>query len=113
MHQNEITLARHCRITIRFTHEEAARLNADAATTGLCLSAYVRLVLLHVEPPRAARMLGQLGKIGSNLNQIARSTNLKTNGVALMPFVERDLARSLADLQKTRNAVLRALGRDP
>lgn len=71
------------------------------------------LPVLRRGPPRDAvelrRLVGHLGKIGSNLNQVARAAN--TPGVN----VDRGaLTRALADLADIRSALLFTLRvRDP
>ena len=52
-------------------------------------------------------LLGLFGNIGSNLNQIARAAN-SGDGIDAVDF-----ARELANLQAARDAILKALGRDP
>ena len=52
-------------------------------------------------------MLGELGKIGGNLNQLAKAVN----SGALIYGGEIDA--SLGSLQEVRNAILAALGRSP
>lgn len=68
------------RLEIRLTQSEQTALFLKATESGLSMSDYVRLTVLNVppiqkkaEPERAAliKILGQLGKIGGNVNQIA------------------------------------------
>lgn len=72
-----------------------------------------RLPVLRRAPPRDAvelrRLVTQLGKIGSNVNQLARVGN--TPGLA----IDRNaLGQALADLAEIRGALLTALRvRDP
>ena len=54
-----------------------------------------------------ARLLGELGKVGSNLNQLARESNEGT------PPYKREVLAVLASLLAVRDAVLVALGREP
>ncbi len=71
---------------IRLTDAEHEALLAAADNSGLTIGAYMRAAALGSPGPRAARkppvvreelvrILGQLGKIGSNINQIARAIN--------------------------------------
>jgi Bacterial mobilisation protein (MobC) len=103
-------------LNIRLTPEERAQLDEDAARSGLTTGAYVRQVLLDAPVPRQSRRLaandniatlskyiGELGKIGSNLNQIARAANT-ANSLGLgeaMPEPERVIAAC----QEARNWV--------
>lgn len=68
------------------TPEERAQLEAAAERAGMTLSSYMRLKCFGTAGPRAmrrppveraalAQLLAQLGKCGSNLNQIARALN--------------------------------------
>src|SRR5690349_8693889 len=74
------------RLTVRFTPAEREELEALADREGLTLGSYVRSRSLEQPTTRAVRrptvavqllggLLAQIGKIGSNLNQIARQLN--------------------------------------
>ncbi|NEZ65158.1 plasmid mobilization relaxosome protein MobC [Leptolyngbyaceae cyanobacterium CCMR0082] len=76
-------------VTLRFKAEEIAIINEDVAASGLSRNAYFRQLALEAPVPRKARQrasgeharvysqwLGQLGKIGSNLNQLVRQLNV-------------------------------------
>jgi len=61
----------------------------------------------HVERKELARLLGHLGKVGSNLNQLAHAFN--RNG--LVPgLAELNLIRG--HVVEMRDALIKALGRD-
>jgi len=74
-------------LTIRFTDEEFAKLDQLAHADRLSHSAYIRRCTLGEEGPRSRRpvpnvnsralgkALGDLNRLGSNLNQIARELN--------------------------------------
>jgi hypothetical protein len=73
-------------LQVRLTEAERSRIEADATARRLTAPSYARAVLLGEEAPRSirkpppdaaelARLLGQLGKIGSNLNQLAHLGN--------------------------------------
>jgi hypothetical protein len=51
--------------------------------------------------------LGELGKIGSNLNQLAKATN---QGIVVY---QNEVLSALGDLKVMRDAILKALGREP
>ena len=103
--------------------QRAAVLAEKAARHGVSAGQYARALVLKDTgqslpvvrrgPPRDAvelrRLVAQLGKVGSNLNQLARSAN--TPDLA----IDRDaLGRALADLAEIRAALLVALRvRDP
>src|ERR1700744_1234379 len=108
--------ARSAHLTIRFTPEERASLDAAAERAGLTTGSYARDTLLGAPAPRQvrrppverrelARLLGELGHVGANLNQLARSAN---QGI---PPYEAEVLRSLSDLTAVRDAILVALGR--
>jgi hypothetical protein len=103
-------------LQLRLTDAELAEIEAMANRAALTPSSYARSVLLDAPPPRArrrptieaqavARMLGELGKVGSNLNQIAHALN---RGEDRHPS---DIADALADVATIRAACLEALGR--
>ena len=110
-------------IAFRLDPEVAAVVADKAARHGLSVGQYARalvirdagqaLPVLRRGPPRDAgelrRLVAHLGKVGANLNQLARAAN--TPGLA----IDRDaLGQALCDLAGIRNAlrvVLRV--RDP
>jgi hypothetical protein len=103
---------------VRLTEAEYAEIAARAEAALLTPASYVREALLDVEPPRArrrpaveavqvARVLAQLGKVGSNLNQLAHKAN------SGLPVPRDALARALADVSAMRDAAMACLGRRP
>ena len=104
------------RRTIRFTPDECTAVDRSAERAGLAFGSYARQVLLDAPVPRQVRrppierkelgrLLGELGHVGANLNQLARASNRG------MPVSHRELAEELAALQRIRDAILAALGR--
>ena len=90
------------RITLRFKSSEWAIIESDIAATGLNRNAYFRELALDAPVPRktrqraggegvkiTAKFIGQLGKVGSNLNQLAKQANIacKSGEWATMPSV--------------------------
>ena len=72
--------------SVRLSDEERAVVDAAAERAGLETGSYIRQVLLGAPAPRQmrrpqierkelAKLLGELGKIGSNLNQLAKASN--------------------------------------
>ena len=103
-------------VTMRINPEEAATIRQIAQTRGESVSGLMRSALLHNRPPASrievqavARLLGQLGKIGSNINQIAYHLNAGRPG----DRVEGSLEDALRDLSELRVACLQALGKEP
>lgn len=104
-------------VHIRCTPASHAAYMAAAAQAGLSLGAYFRALADSTPGPRAvrrppveraelARLLGELGKLGSNVNQIARAVN--TTGD--LPATD-DLAAARLAIEAMRDAVMKALGR--
>lgn len=109
---------RSAHLTIRLSPEERAAIDEAADRAGLTPGSYARQVVLGAPQPRQvrrppierrelARLLGELGHVGSNLNQIAKAAN-SGDGVDV-----RAIEWTLGALHVVRDAVLKALGRDP
>jgi hypothetical protein len=100
--------------TYRLNAEELAQLRAAAEAAGLSQADYARQKLIGA-PPRSkrkrvgadrvelTRLLAELGKIGSNVNQLARLANQ-----GYFPAMEL-LRPALLELQVMRAALLEAL----
>lgn len=95
------------------TPAERAQLDAAAERAGMSVSAFMRHQCLGTPGPRAVRrpsvergalaqMLGQLGKCGSNLNQIARVLN--SGGEP-----QGDIAEAIAEIRQAALAISREL----
>lgn len=108
--------ARTIHLGVRLTPEERAQIERAAESSGLSTGSYARLVLLGTPGPRQVRrpqvdraelgrLLGEIGRVGNNLNQIAHrmNTGVPTDRPALLVI--------LASLVDVRNAILQALGR--
>jgi hypothetical protein len=81
-------------VTVRLTKDERATLDALASRTGMAAGAFMRAAAFGDAGPRAQRrppvdlkdlrhLLGECGRVGNNLNQIARILN--TGGSADIP----------------------------
>lgn len=103
-------------LTWRVSEDERKAVNRLLESTGLSLSALVRNALLQTPPPRAsrrvtvdheavARVLAALGKIGSNINQLAKQANMGRPELNI-----EELKMALRDLAELRLACLQALG---
>ena len=90
------TRQRASQILVRLTDEELAAIDAKADRAGIARAAFMRAAALGAIGPRAQRrppadhvalrqLLGELGRIGNNLNQLARAGNagLDVDGDAL------------------------------
>ncbi len=104
-------------VRIRLTPEEYDALVSASSKAALTLGSYARRVLLKAEPPRQARrppveraelakLLGQVGRIGSNLNQLARHANAEGRMT-----IEAELEAEIAELRQVRALLLALLGR--
>jgi hypothetical protein len=104
-------------LTARFNQQEAASIRQIADRSGLSIASLMRRALLDTPPPRAtrrppadvqavARLLGQLGKIGSNINQLAKHANAGR-------YQENSIELALRDLGELRIVCLQALGKEP
>jgi len=100
---------------IRFNDAELAALHAAAERAGLTVGAYIRQTVLGAPPPRQsrrppvekealARILAQVGKIGSNVNQLAHHANAGS-----IPD-STELQDALLAVLEMRDALVRALG---
>ncbi len=105
-------------LPIRLSDEEHAVIDEAAERAGLVIGSFARQTLLGAPAPRQvrrpaverrelARLLGELGKIGGNLNQLAKAAN---SGVIVY---EGEIDDARAAILEMRDAVLKALGREP
>ena len=103
-------------ITVRLSADERAEINSRASRSGLAAGAFFRAAALGKAGPRAQRrppadhqalrqILGHCGRIGNNLNQIARQLNIGKS--VHMP----DLAETLRAYLDIRDAIFKALGK--
>ncbi len=105
-------------ISVRCTAKERVLIDAAATQAGLSVGAYLRTLALGKPGPRAvrrppverkelARLLGHLGKVGSNLNQLAHAFNRddRIPGVDELNAIRQHVA-------ELRDALMTALGRD-
>lgn len=98
------------RLTVRFTPTEREQLEALADRAGLTLGSYLRSRALETPTMRAIRrptaavevlkgLLGQVGKIGGNLNQLAKGVNRGETPLAT------DLQQTLAAIRQTAKLI--------
>ncbi len=100
-------------LTVRLTPQEVAIIRQKAQKHGQSVGALLRSSLLHVRlhPSRidrqaVAQLLGQLGKIGSNINQLAKYAHMGR-------YQENSIELALRDLAELRLVCLQALGNEP
>lgn len=103
---------------VRFTEQEFTEITGKADRAGIASAAFLRAAALGNPGPRAQRrppadhvalrqILGHCGRIGNNLNQIAKRLN--EGGQAPI----RELREALAAYLHIRDAILSALGMKP
>ena len=105
----------------RFNDQEAAAIAAMADSRGLSVGSLIRHATLNVPPPARAvrrpavevtavvRLMGELGKIGSTVNQYAKSRNMGRESDSLDLAMEA----ALRDLLELRHACMQAIGMEP
>lgn len=102
---------------IRWTDEEFASITDRADKAGLAVAAFMRAVAFGNPGPRAQRrppadhkvlrqLLGEVGRIGNNINQIARALNSEDK--AKLP----ELEEALHVYTEIRNRIFDALGKN-
>jgi hypothetical protein len=105
-------------IAVRCTVTERTAITERATQAGLSVGAYLRRQAIGAAGPRSvrkppierkelARLLGWLGKVGSNVNQLAHGFNRsgRTPGSAELIAIRREVG-------DMRGALMKALGRD-
>lgn len=109
---------RNKRFSMRLMDDEFNRIAAKADKAGLAFTAFMRAAALDGDAgPRAQRrppadhkalrqLLGEVGRIGNNINQIARALN--TGEKANLP----DLQQALRAYIDIRNRIFEALGKN-
>jgi Bacterial mobilisation protein (MobC) len=106
-------------IAVRVTVEDRAKIADAAGEAGLSIGAFLRSLALgsagaravkrpSVERVELARLLGELGKLGSNVNQIAKAFN--STGRIPTP---QELPVMQTDIAAIRAALMTALGCEP
>ena len=104
-------------IAVRCTLEQREIIQSSAGQAGLSVGAFLRAVALGDAGPRAvrkapadrlelAKLLAAIGKLGSNVNQMARLCN-----TFKAPPGQREMSLMQADIAAMRQAVMQALGR--
>ena len=108
---------RNHRITIRFTDLEYSIIETAARQTNMSLAAYVRTQVLKgqvhtkieivTDVPETKKLLTEFGKIGSNLNQIAKYFN---QGGILSQEMRGEINKRLRDLYEMKYKVMEMAG---
>lgn len=113
--QKDSKRGRNKQVNLRLFPEELEQIQDDSQLCGMSVNSYIRLVLLDAPIPRQARrrpavevkslskLLSHLGKLGSNMNQIARRVN------SYMAFDTKQLEHQLEVLRTLQRDVMDAL----
>ncbi len=105
-------------VTVRLTKDERAALETLSSRSGMAAGAFMRAAAFGDAGPRARRrptadhrtlrqLLGECGRIGNNINQIAR----RLNQGETVPLPE--IKEALAAYRMIRDAIFTALGMKP
>ncbi len=105
-------------VTSRYDDSELKELDEAASRAGLTRAGYQRTQSLSVSKTRStrrppiekeqlARLLGQIGKAGGNLNQIVRAVNMSAAGVEIP---DEELTMTLAELRQVAREIMGVLG---
>lgn len=101
--------------SMRLSVDERTEIESRASAAGLSIGGYCKSVILEKAPPRASRrpplemqelakLIGQVSRVGSNLNQIAKQLN--SHSSIELP----ELQSALDDLSEIRAVVMMVLG---
>ena len=107
--------------TIRFrvTQDEKNGLWLNASQAGFTPSDFIRSRVLGAKPARRVpnanqelliRLKGEVGKLGSNINQIARALNRRQETGQLTTVSDRDIARAMSGVDELTKHLLELLG---
>jgi hypothetical protein len=102
-------------VTVRLTKDERAALETLSSRSGMAAGAFMRAAAFGDAGPRARRrptadhrtlrqLLGECGRIGNNINQIARRLN--QGETVSLP----EIREALAAYRQIRDAIFTALG---
>lgn len=115
--KKEKELKRNRRITLRFTDVEYEVITENAKTAKLPLAEYARLQALDkkvsvkyeivADVPELKKLIAEFGKIGGNLNQIARHLN---QGGQQTAEILKSLRQRLAEIYEMKYAVTKMAG---
>ena len=103
-------------VALRLSDIEYEQIKTDAELLGITMGAYIRQVVLDAPIPRQSKrpskeaknlssLLGHIGKIGSNINQIARAANSN------IPYEKQSLMNELEGLKELRMDIKKSLGK--
>lgn len=115
--QKETDMKQEHRITIRLTDTEFSIIENAATQAEMSISEYMRTQTMEgkvnarfeivADVNQIKKLIGEFGKIGSNLNQIARYFN---QGGILSSEMRNEIRKSLRDIYEMKYEVMRMAG---
>ena len=115
--QKETDMKREHRVTIRLTDTEFSIIENVAAQAEMNISEYMRTQTMEgkvnarfeivANVDQIKKLIGEFGKIGSNLNQIARYFN---QGGVLSSEMRNEIRKSLRDIYEMKYEVMKMAG---
>lgn len=115
--QKETDMKREHRITIRLTDTEFSIIENAAEQSEMSISEYMRTQTMEgqvnarfeivADVAEIKKLIGEFGKIGSNLNQIARYFN---QGGILSSEMRNEIRKSLRDIYEMKYEVMKMAG---
>lgn len=103
------------RLSIRLSDTERVDIESRAQRAGLSMGGYCKFVIFNTDPPRRSRrvvpekaelsrLIGQVSRVGANINQIAKQLNM----YSAIDVVE--VSNAMADVAELRASIMKALG---
>ena len=103
------------RLSIRLSDTERLDIESRAERAGLSMGGYCKFVIFNTDPPRRSRrvvpekaelsrLIGQVSRVGANINQIAKQLNM----YSAIDVVE--VSNAMADVAELRASIMKALG---
>ena len=103
------------RLSIRLSDTERLDIENRAQRAGLSMGGYCKFVIFNTDPPRRSRrvvpekaelsrLIGQVSRVGANINQIAKQLNM----YSAIDVVE--VSNAMADVAELRASIMKALG---
>lgn len=115
--QKETDMKREHRVTIRLTDTEFSIIENAATQAEMSISEYMRTQTMEgkvnarfeivADVNQIKKLIGEFGKIGSNLNQIARYFN---QGGILSSEIRNEIRKSLRDIYEMKYKVMKMAG---
>lgn len=115
--QKETDMKREHRVTIRLTDTEFSIMENAAEQAEMSISEYMRTQTMEgqvnarfeivADVDQIKKLIGELGKIGSNLNQIARYFN---QGGIISTEMKNEIRKSLRDIYEMKYEVMKMAG---